>query len=89
MDNEENFLSKWAEEDEQLRSIIENINEQAELAFTTIADFYGLPKMQTDIECPDDDDETIYDLGGEDEDYDENSIFVELGLLKICIPMMI
>ncbi|MCO6148882.1 hypothetical protein [Flavobacterium sp. NRK1] len=78
----EDFLKDWVESDPQLNNIlidIENTDlsaeEQAETMFLRVSDLYNLPKMPEDINY---DNELAVD-----DDYELNSVFMELGLLKI------
>jgi len=81
-DNEENPVLNWINSDKELSDMlvkIENlnisINEQVEIAFHRISDFYGLPKMPEDIEYENEEDDN-------NKEFEQTSIYEQFGLLK-------
>lgn len=73
----ENLIQQWIDSDKELSDMlveIQNlnisINEQVEVAFHKISDFYGLPKMPEDIEHLN------------DEKFEQTSVYEQYGLLK-------
>jgi len=79
--NEENPILNWINSDKELSNIlleIQNlnisINEQVEIAFHRISDFYGLPKMPEDVQNEDDD--------TNNEEFEQTSVYEQFGLLK-------
>lgn len=79
---EENLIQQWIDSDKELSDMlveIQNlnipINEQVEIAFHRISDFYGLPKIPKNITPLKDDDTN-------DKEFEQTSVYEQYGLLK-------
>jgi hypothetical protein len=80
-------IQKWIDSDKEFSDLLVEIqnlnisvNEQVEIAFHRISDFFGLPKMPEDIQDAYEDEEE--DIDNDNYWFEQTSVYEQFGLLK-------